>query len=113
MIQVLKVEKANKREWEDEGTIQADHFLAAIGDFDWLIYSYAQGSYDGSGDCIWKKDGKFYHHDLGHCSCYGPLEDIKTEQGFASIEDLLKNSSSGIAEHIAPLLDRMKMNGLK
>jgi len=45
-------------------------------DFDWLVYWYQTGSYDGDGVAAYKRDGKFGWANLGHCSCYGPEEQI-------------------------------------
>jgi len=39
------------------------------------FYWYSQGDYDGQGKCLFVKDNKWYLKDLGHCSCYGPLDD--------------------------------------
>ncbi len=45
-------------------------------DVKWLVYYYTSGSYDGSGYAVWQNEnGTFGSTSLGHCSCYGPLED--------------------------------------
>lgn len=44
--------------------------------FDKFYYSYFQGSYDGSGFAIWVRNNEYFYHELGHCSCYGPFENI-------------------------------------
>lgn len=44
--------------------------------YEYFIYSYEVGCYDGSGVAVLKdNNGKFILLDLGHCSCYGPLEE--------------------------------------
>lgn len=44
--------------------------------YEYLIYSYKVGDCDGSGAAVLKdNNGKFILIDLGHCSCYGPLEE--------------------------------------
>lgn len=44
--------------------------------YEYLIYNYEVGYYDGSGAAVFKNNnGKFILIDLGHCSCYGPLEE--------------------------------------
>lgn len=45
---------------------------------DIFIYYYKQGSYDGDGVAVWRYEGKWSYQGLSHCSCYGPLEDIRT-----------------------------------
>lgn len=44
--------------------------------FDWLVFWYEDGGYDGSGDAValGKEDGLLYVKNLGHCSCYGPMD---------------------------------------
>lgn len=44
--------------------------------FEWLVYSYENGSYEGSGEAValCKEDGLLYVKNLGHCSCYGPMD---------------------------------------
>jgi hypothetical protein len=42
--------------------------------FVWVVAWYETGDYCGSGQAI-SFDGKVYrHHNLGHCSCFGPEE---------------------------------------
>lgn len=41
---------------------------------DWLVYHYERGDYEGSGYAVSSKDGVLREHNLGHCSCYGPVE---------------------------------------
>jgi hypothetical protein len=50
------------------GKIEADVF----------IYCYTNKGYSGSGVAAWRKDGEWSYQYLGHCSCYGPLEDVRT-----------------------------------
>jgi hypothetical protein len=47
-------------------------------DFDVLLYWYQYGDWEGRGFAIWRNDGKWSYTSLGHCSCYGPTEDIVT-----------------------------------
>lgn len=42
--------------------------------YEWFVYSYCSSYYDGSGVAVGYKEGDLYIYDLGHCSCYGPLE---------------------------------------
>jgi hypothetical protein len=50
------------------------------------------------------KDGLWYHHDLGHCSCYGPTENIELVRGFATIGSLLENCSEGLRKDLECLV---------
>ncbi len=42
-----------------------------------LAYWYERGSYDGHGFAIFSIGRKTYYHEMGHCSCYGPLEGLE------------------------------------
>jgi hypothetical protein len=43
--------------------------------YEWMVVWYENGGYDGSGEAMaLGKDGHLYYQNLGHCSCYGPME---------------------------------------
>lgn len=69
---------------------------------DFMVYDYTQESYEGWGDALAYKDGKWYTHDLGHCSCYGPFEEFGLEIPFNTLteamEDLHGNDWSAFKE---------------
>ena len=52
-------------------------------------YWYERSHYEGSGQILMIKGGLWYHHDMHHCSCYGPLDRMKLEKGFATLAELL------------------------
>lgn len=65
-----------------------------------IWYWYLITDYEGAGDLIGLKDGKYYHKNIGHCSCYGPTgtgissyDDWVPVRGFESLDDLLANAS--------------------
>jgi hypothetical protein len=101
-----------KDEYREQEEIDTQSFIEELKEFDWLVYSYGHGSYEGGGDMLWKKEGKYFHHDMGHCSCYGWENDIEMEVGYDSLEELLKNSSESINETVQPLLEALKYAGL-
>ena len=44
--------------------------------YEYLIYNYEVGDYEGDGAAVLKDNtGKFILINLGHCSCFGPLEE--------------------------------------
>lgn len=68
----------NKLEPYDFCGVFEEPFIAKI-QADVFIYSYEAGNYDGSGMAVWRnKKGEWAYQYLGHCSCNGPLEDIRT-----------------------------------
>ncbi len=65
---------------------------------EWLVYYYEYGNYDGSGFAVWKVGKKLYYHDMGHCSCYGPTDEMENRMpvdDIESIEKLAKNYNFG------------------
>lgn len=55
-------------------------------DITFVVYWYEQGSYDGSGMLFGRYDnGDIAFKDLGHCSCYGPMD-----KGCERLEDFPK-----------------------
>ncbi len=58
--------------------------------YEYLIYNYESGDYEGDGAAVLKdKNGKFILIDLGHCSCYGPLEE-RVPKCIYSLEEIIK-----------------------
>lgn len=66
----------------------------------WIVYDYECGAYEGSGTAIaFFKDGTPKVGDLGHCSCFGPLENPNWRDIF--FIDLMKAPTNALDE-IAP-----------
>ena len=72
-------------------TFQPDNFSDAVTD---VWHNYQSGSYDGSGWMIVRyADGRWDCINMGHCSCNGPLDDLKAEGIFTSLDDLVAHHS--------------------
>lgn len=56
--------------WENREEVEAS-FQIKLTDEDILIAIYALGDYEGSAFILFKKDGKLFEVNGGHCSCYG------------------------------------------
>lgn len=56
-----------------------EYDLRPIKGADYIIYHYKYEDYEGSGISVIKKDGKYDLIELGHCSCFGPLEEANIE----------------------------------
>ena len=55
-----------------------------------IICSYAQDMWSGEGAAVLKdRNGKFMFIELGHCSCYGPLEE-RNPKCIYSLEEIIK-----------------------
>ena len=59
-------------------------------DVDFLIYYYVDEGYEGYGNALFYKDGNWYTHYLGHCSCYGPFEEVDFEEPYEKLIDAIK-----------------------
>lgn len=58
--------------------------------YEYFIYNYRDFGYDGDGEAVLKdENGKFILIDLGHCSCYGPLEE-RNPKCIYSLEEIIK-----------------------
>src|SRR4051812_6462077 len=54
-----------------------------------LVYAYRSSSYEGTGVAAWRHGGKWAYQYLGHCSCNGPTEDMRTSDAAKfSLEEL-------------------------
>lgn len=81
-------------------------------DYQWAVYWYENGGYDGSGELVaLGKDGFLYYTNLGHCSCYGPLEaglSKTTEEEFFKDKDDIwqKDWNASIKDKVKELMGR-------
>jgi len=57
--------------WELEGEI-----YGPCKNLEVIVYDYTNEGYEGYGDLIGFDGKNYYHAYLGHCSCYGPLDDF-------------------------------------
>lgn len=78
-------------------------------------YRYESRDYDGSGDMIYRDaTGLWHHHSLGHCSCYGPIEDLSfASAGFETLDGLLGNCSAELRGELEPLAAALRDLGLR
>lgn len=73
-------------------------FRTNYDNYHFMVTDYTDGYYDGDGESIaYGKDGKLYFSNLGHCSCYGPLEDFPNG-GSLSVEEFIEQGSSVLDE---------------
>lgn len=63
--------------------------VSSLGDYDfdelpkeieWVVYDYEHEPYEGSGYAVAKFGEALLVYNLGHCSCYGPLDKPFTHQ---------------------------------
>lgn len=75
------------------------------------FYWYVSGSYEGSGQLLLFKDGRWYLHDCGHCSCYGPTEDIKTDDPIDTLDGVQARCSKELWPLVEPLVKLAESKG--
>ena len=81
MIEVYLNEKFSEWELED------------CKDEELIVYDYCYGNYEGSGFLVGKNSNGWFSMNLGHCSCYGPMNnDSRT----ICIKEFLEEDSSGV-----------------
>ena len=92
--------------------------LESLGDWEWkemplgtihFIYWYSCGSYEGSGEAlILLGDGTVLLHNLGHCSCYGPMERVSDASKYESLSALEASLSDDYRVELIDLLNYAK-----
>ena len=78
-----------------EGSTEfSEYDEAKLPPCDIFVYFYEYECYEGSGFSVWKNGDKFGYHYLGHCSCYGPLENIDSNAIYTleEVEDIVKQN---------------------
>ena len=55
------------------------------------IYHYTNEGYEGMGQCLAYKDKKWYTHDLGHCSCYGPFDRFNLSKPYDKLKRAIRD----------------------
>lgn len=85
----------------------------------WFVYNYEVYGYEGGGQGVGFKDGLLWIYNLGHCSCYEPLETNWSKRSqfitltinqFLSPDILNGEYESGIYSKCKELLERDKVN---
>ena len=74
-----------------------DYELDRLNDFsvDQVFYYYMTGEYEGHGTMILTmSDGSLVLHDMSHCSCFGPMEDLGLDiakMKYTTLSELVKD----------------------
>jgi len=106
MKRIFNINKNSKNNNYDD--LDEEEIKRFLQDFDFFVYSYEVGYYDGSGNSIFKKDGLYYEYGLGHCSCNGPLDYLELTGGKPTLEKLLGNCSEGLNEELKLIVKKIK-----
>jgi hypothetical protein len=66
-----------------------------------IYYWYESFSYEGHGEMLLQhENGKWYYHNMGHCSCYGPLDELGKLETIdpLPLDELLAKMSGELSE---------------
>lgn len=75
---------------------------------EYFVYNYQTGDYEGHGWAVWKlPDGKFGYTDLGHCSCYGPVEDLKSIP--YTLDEIKLFAEKNYGEYASPVIEIVEL----
>lgn len=78
-------------------------------DFDLFVYKYEEASYEGNGFAAWRKNDKYYYHELGHCSCNGPTDNIQSSKNAPlTLEELEKIAEKNYGDYAKEVYEYMK-----
>ncbi|NOY60282.1 MAG: hypothetical protein GXO75_15335 [Calditrichaeota bacterium] len=80
-----------------------------------VFYWYGAGSYLGAGQILYRrKDGKWYLHDAGHCSCYGPTDEVYEDKPIGNtLDEVLQKCSDELKREVEPLVKLAKSKHYK
>jgi len=61
-------------------------------ELEWIVVFYENYGYEGDGEAVGYFEGKLFITQLGHCSCYGPMDDgfdtdTRTVEEFKEAQD--------------------------
>ena len=76
--------------------------------FDFIVYSYYGAGYEGNGNAIVKKEGKYYHFSLSHCSCYGPLSSPSFNDGKNTLKEIVESFSDDLRMECKEIINKIK-----
>ena len=77
-------------------------------DADEAWYWYSVGSYEGTGCLIVRIGDSWAVHDLAHCSCFGPTDNLDTTKRFESVEKMIEGCTPDRLREMQPLLDAIR-----
>ena len=82
-----------------------------LSQFDWFVYDYKYECYEGNGIAVGRVNGELRSFDLGHCSCYGPLdsnnysvvtlEELESDEMYVWSDDQKNNVLAKVRELIS------------
>lgn len=71
-------------------------------------YWYCTAPYEGSGWIIFKRGDKWGCESMSHCSCHGPVDNIKCHSMKDTLEDMLACCSEDSQKEMSNLVEAIK-----
>jgi hypothetical protein len=81
----------------------SEYDIKGLNDIDEIWYYYVSGDYEGSGQLLMRKGNLYDLHDMSHCSCYGPIDDVDFKG--MSYDDLIKSLTTDLYKECKILFD--------
>lgn len=72
------------------------------------VYWYVSGSYEGNGEALMYREGSWHYKHLGHCSCYGPFDDLDFSKPIQSLSAWLEQSTPDFRVSVQPLVEALQ-----
>lgn len=77
--------------------------------YEWVVYEYTEDWYEGYGEAVaLRKDGLLCIFNLGHCSCYGPLDEWPNPGEVQTVQDYIRPIESAIDERSNPIVEKIR-----
>ena len=70
------------------------HDLIESLGIEFVVYYYTSEMYEGYGNALLYKEGKWFTHDMGHCSCFDAFDEFELDNPF----DILKEAIDDLHE---------------
>lgn len=105
LAETLKRKNIHNLGTDELSTSDFDYLPANV---DEVWYIYESGYYEGSGHIVLRSGDKWAEHDMGHCSCYGPLDHIENIGNLKWYNSLNALKRVGTQEYSKTLFDIIK-----
>jgi hypothetical protein len=108
--QTVKVINCGDSKWDWSTVTESDRTVIPECVTD-VYYWYDGDSYEGKGEMLLQDtNGNWHYHNMGHCSCYGPLDQLEllTPVAGEPLDTLLARMSEELRSNCEVLVKRIK-----
>lgn len=94
-LRLINVKYPVKDNYYKDCELNASDIANIPKDVDLFVYTYATGSYEGTGEALMRFGKRGWAvENLGHCSCYGPTDSLSKTPDYKTLAMLRKASST-------------------